>query len=303
MDQGRSGPGRSGFTLIELLVVIAIIGTLVGLLLPAVQSAREAARRTECQNNLRQLGLALHNHCDAFEGLPAARTVSPALHGWCVDLLPFVEQSALHEGYDFSTDYYDPENQPVVLSGQQLFQCPSTPNRNRLVRLASGNKGVWIEPPIHGAAGDYYVHHMAISKSDGTKGDPPLAAFDSLTPLVKITDGLSSTIVVDELAGRPDLYVRRMPNPGEYTSQKGWAAWAGLQSMPLRAYTADGLESGWDCVVNCNNNSGIYSFHPGGANSLFLDGSVHFLKERTAVDVVLSLATRDGGETVSISDL
>ena len=254
-----------GFTLVELLVVIAIIGILMALLIPAVQAAREAARRTQCRNNLKQFGLALQTHHEFRKGLPAARSTIPAGHGWCVDLLPFLEQSSLQRIYDFKKHYYDPANQEAVLTTARGFQCPSTVNQDRLVRLSSGNSNTWIEPPIYGAGGDYFVHHMTITKSDGTTGNPPLAAFNTLTPFSKITDGLSYTIIVNELAGRPDLYVRGAQHGGEYTSQKGWAAWAGYQSMPLRAWTADGLSNGWACAVNCNNHSGIYSFHPSGA--------------------------------------
>ena len=298
MRRGRARTDSRGFTLVELLVVIAIIGILIAILLPAIQSAREAARRTQCKNNLKQIGLAFQNHHDTLKGLPPARTTSPAGHGWCVDLLPYLEQSNLQRIYDFKSHYYAEANQQAVLTGSKDFQCPSTPNQDRLVRLSAGNSNTWIEPPIYGMGGDYYVHHMKITKSDGTTGNPPLAAFNTLTPLSKISDGQSFTILVDELAGRPDLYVRGVQQGGQYASQKGWAAWAGYQSMPLRAWTADGLSSGWACVVNCNNNSGIFSFHPGGANTLFVDASVQWLREGSAADVVLSLATRDGKESV-----
>jgi len=299
MDQQRSGKRRGGFTLVELLVVIAVVGILIALLAPAVQSAREAARRMQCQNNLKQLGLAFQNHVDARTGLPAARTTTPAGHGWCVDLLPFIEESTLYQTYDFAKHYYDPANQTAVLTPSPVFQCPSNPNQNRLVRMASGNANTWIEPPIYGAGGDYFVHHMAITKPDGSKGNPPLAAFNTLTPLSKISDGLSRTIVVDELAGRPDLYVRTGRRMGQFASQKGWAAWAGYQSMPMKAWTADGLAAGWACAVNCNNSSGIYGFHPQGANSLFLDGGVRWLDQSSEVDVVLAMETRDGNEVIS----
>jgi prepilin-type N-terminal cleavage/methylation domain-containing protein/prepilin-type processing-associated H-X9-DG protein len=295
---------RSAFTLVELLVVIAIIGVLIGLLLPAMQAARESARRTSCINNLHQLGIAFQNHHDVKGGLPASRTlreVEPDLwvgNGWTIDLLPYIEGSNLHERFDFGREYYHETNQEVVLQGADLFQCPSTPTFGRIVRLAAFNDPEWIEPPVFGAAGDYYVHHTNVVKPDRTAALPALAAFDELTPFQLITDGLSRTIVVNEMAGRPDRYIRGQLMADQFALQKGWSAWAGYQSMPLRSYNAAGKSPGWECVVNCNNDSGIYSFHPGGSNALFLDASVHFLSEEDEIGVVLSLATRDGEEAV-----
>jgi len=294
-----------GYTLVELLVVVSIIGVLVALLLPAVQSAREAARRTSCINNLKQLGLALHMFHDARGGLPASRTleeVAPDVwvgHGWTIDLLPHIEGSSLHEHFDFRLEYYHEDNQPVVLAGEDLFQCPSTENFGRQVRLAAYNNPEWIEPPIYGAAGDYYVHHTYVVKSDRSRGLPALEAFDKLTPFRKIVDGLSNTLIINEMAGRPDRYVLGRRDGDRYALQKGWSAWAGYQSMPLYSYNAASTNYGWDCVVNCNNDSGIYSFHPHGSNTLMLDGSVRPLTEDAEVDLVLSLATRDGQEATS----
>ena len=295
-----------GFTLIELLVVIAIIGALVALLLPAIQSARESGRRTSCINNLKQLGLAFHMHHDAKGGLPASRTlreVDPDVwvgNGWTIDILPYIEGSVLHKSFNFKLPYYHVDNQLVILQGESLFQCPSTPNFGRLVRLAAFNDPEWIDPPIYGAAGDYYVHHTNVVKPDKTSALPALAAFDELTPFRKITDGLSKTLIVNEMAGRPDRYAFGYRDGESYSQQKGWSAWAGYQSMPLKSYKASGTGYGFDCVVNCNNDSGIYSFHPQGANTLLLDSSVHFLRQDADVAAVLSLATRAGGESTGM---
>src|SRR5688572_8500234 len=136
----RLTEARRGFTLVELLVVIAIIGVLVALLLPAVQSAREAARRMQCTNNLRQLGLALHNHHDVNLVFPAARDekeVTPGVlvvHSWVPRILPFIEQKALLEKYRFDKNWDDGSTNDAaggpIRQHINGFLCPSAPGKN-----------------------------------------------------------------------------------------------------------------------------------------------------------------------------
>ena len=308
---------RRAFTLVELLVVIAIIAILIALLLPAIQSTREAARRSSCQNNLKQLGLAFHNFADANGGLPPARITKPFTHSWAVAILPFIEAEPLRKSYRFDANYCDPVNQPVATTPLSVLLCPSSPGQNRQVRLGLGNGNSYIEPPIYGAAGDYFAHHIISQQSRSgtpTPRKPALKASPGLgltavQRMAAFVDGLSQTILVDEMAMRPEHYVLGVLQSDE-VSQKGWAAWAGYLSMSLVGYSANGTSvwtaaaphEGWDCAVNCNNSAGIYAFHPGGANSLFCDGSVHHLSTATVVDVVLALASRDGRETVNAED-
>src|ERR1700756_2643029 len=107
MPMVRSLQKRRGFTLVELLVVIAIIAILIGLLLPAVQKVREAAARAQCMNNLKQMGLALHNYHSVFGGFPPAKVTTPTTHNWTVFILPYIEQDNLYKRYNFSVNWDD----------------------------------------------------------------------------------------------------------------------------------------------------------------------------------------------------
>src|SRR5262245_27183757 len=126
---------RRGFTLIELLVVLAIIAVLIGLLVPAVQKVRDAAARLSCANNLKQLGLALHNHHDSYGYFPssvrpAGFTSLPRV-SWTINLLPFIEQDNLRRNYDTTTNWSSPANLPLTSLPVKIFQCPAAPNSNR----------------------------------------------------------------------------------------------------------------------------------------------------------------------------
>jgi len=127
---------KSGSTLVELLVVIAIIGVLVGLLLPAVQQAREASRRSSCQNNLRQIGLGIHNHHDVKRYLPSSARPSAASTvraGSLIFLLPFIDQKGLYDRYDLNVTWSDQANLPVTSKRIATYECPSAPRNNNLL--------------------------------------------------------------------------------------------------------------------------------------------------------------------------
>jgi prepilin-type N-terminal cleavage/methylation domain-containing protein/prepilin-type processing-associated H-X9-DG protein len=318
---------RNAFTLVELLVVMSIIALLASLAFPAIMMVREVARKTDCQNNLKQIGLAFHGFVDSNKGLPPARVTSPKTFSWVVAILPFIEGEPLRKAYHENADFCDIVNQPVVTAALHSFQCPSSPTQNRQVKLGIGNQGTYLTTDqlanygypaattaAYGAGGDYFVHHIISSQYDTSGGtisrscalqSMPGLKVTSVQPLSAITDGLSQTIVVDELAMRPVHYIKGVKQADE-TAQAPWSAWAGYQSMTYTPYSEDGVSTwsaanptqGWDCAVNCNNNAGIYAFHTGGANSLFCDGSVHFLSARTSVNVVLALLTRDSNEII-----
>jgi prepilin-type N-terminal cleavage/methylation domain-containing protein/prepilin-type processing-associated H-X9-DG protein len=218
---------RKAFTLVELLVVIAIIAVLIGLLLPAVQKVREAANRMQCQNNLKQIGLAVHGFHDAKKQLPqnhrpASATVSTVRERWFTQILPYLEQDALYSRYDTGTNWDSANNIPLTSTYLKVAVCPSAPSPNRLDANPQNAPQGWGSNPQVAAvtdyAGVYGVHPSFIAANSGI---PSIAAIQnpygaitnsnsagdsSPVTLTDITDGTSNTLLAVESAGRPYLY-------------------------------------------------------------------------------------------------
>jgi prepilin-type N-terminal cleavage/methylation domain-containing protein/prepilin-type processing-associated H-X9-DG protein len=303
---------RSAFTLIELLVVIAIIAVLIGLLLPAVQKVREAANRMACSNKLKQVGLAMHQHHDTYGVFPPGWVYAPFTlpqgnvtqlgggAGTFPCLLPYLEQDALARLYRWDKRAQGPENQPVATTQLPVLQCPSAePNRRVTAVEDPGNYsyGGW------GACGDYGgVKWIDTRLVDMGLVDPAadyrgVLTENYLTRIAEITDGTAQTILVTEMAGRPTLWRAGRPVPGTYAITAAWVA--GTLTFG-QGSSYDGTTKPGPCAINCTNDREVYSFHPGGANAVFADGSVHFLKAGIDIRVFAALVTRAGGEVVTI---
>jgi prepilin-type N-terminal cleavage/methylation domain-containing protein/prepilin-type processing-associated H-X9-DG protein len=315
-----------GFTLVELLVVIAIIGILVALLLPAIQAAREAARRTQCNNNLKQLGVALQNYHDTHKRFPIGTRncdMANSGYGGCgttpatayiweggnhrkgsvlVRLLPFVEAKSLFDTIDPAVDA------EAVISAQgnpelQAYRCPSDPwtNAGSPPSNYATSIGAQAMPDQGGACGNAYpgnffgngpVGHG--STESGLEISGVFSRYSWAARLADVTDGTANTIAMGEI----------LPKCGDH-HQGGWrnanALWTAT-TAPINYPTCPNEAPGSTGFANCNGNAvwqtsqGFKSKHPGGAQFVFCDGSVHFLNQSIQYRTYQQLGDRRDGE-------
>jgi prepilin-type processing-associated H-X9-DG protein len=274
----------------------------------------------KCSNNLKQLGLALHNRHDAQGAFPPAYVNTGPYgnsgysftHGWAPFLLPYIEEDNLYRLYRWDFPLYAPENQDVVTTPLKVFQCPSAPEQNRYMTSAA-----YAAFGTRAACGDYtitlgvdpllaqlgWVDRVGDYRGALTNmAMPALMLSPTLTGtrLADITDGTSTTILLTEDAGRPRLWQAGQAGPNQAIDGGPWDHYKG--SIILQGTTPDGTSKPGRCAVNCSNDHEVYAFHTGGANAVFADGHIQFLKAGMDVRIMARLITRAGREVVSDSD-
>ncbi|WP_437187397.1 DUF1559 domain-containing protein [Planctomicrobium sp. SH668] len=279
----RVAANRHGFTLIELMVVIGIIGVLASLLMPAVQQARESARRTQCKNNLHQIGVALHSFTGTKQQFPEGADFANFLnHSWCTRLLPYLEQSVLYNKYDWNLAWDNQElnsngvtNSSVTQTKIPSLICPSSTKDRPGGTDYGGCYGTSRTGMKAGYGSDEgWTAGLLVpinAKSPNPRKSP--------VALGEVPDGLSNTFLVLECIGKTPPY----------------ASWGdGTNCLPMET----AINAPTDLTSEAFYSS-IYSLHPQGGNALFGDGRVAFLSESIDLQILAGLATRAGSEVVS----
>ncbi len=280
---------RDAFTLIELLVVIAIIAILIGFLLPALQKVRTAADKISCTNNLKQLGLAFQNYYSTEDSLPPGSVTMPQPQAWPMFLLPYIEQEALAKILPRTTAWDDPTVQPYVSKNLPIFVCKNAP-QGRVSKYFNLSFGVCDYTIIY----DIDAGLIALGYLNPWNGDPlgPIGE-DRPCKFSQITDGLSSTILLGEVAGRPQFW-NTAGYTGEETGPAGWAVPNCF--INLDGAKEDGSDQYGPCAVNCYNKHELYGFHDRAAAILFCDGHISLVKYGMSIKILAALVTRNGGE-------
>ena len=302
---------RRGFTLVELLVVIAIIGILIALLLPAVQAAREAARRSQCTNNLKQLGVAMHNYHDTYRKLPIG-AFSCCWGTWKVPILPYIEQQTLGDLYaegpkcddSVSNRYGHSVNLPVTTSrGLSAFYCPSDQPHNPIGNIQSHNYVVNFGNTGYGQQGN--LNGVIFGKAPFRRvtsnciGGTATVCYD----FASILDGLSNTLLTSEVI------------IGQGRDLRGFSWWSDAcqfttyltpnSPLPDRIYTStycNNIRPNPPCAVSTTTDPTMFaarSRHPGGVEAGKCDGSIDFVSETIDIATWRALSTSQGGETIN----
>ncbi len=301
---------HAGFTLVEMLVVVVIIGMLAALLMPAVNLAREAGRRTSCENNIHQIAMAMDKYESANGGFPPILMYpyAGALDsGWMVPLLPHLDQTDLYNQFNRSCNWFDPVNATVVQTRIAVFECPSSPATSRVI--SGTGAAPWATVAYQAATTDYagsgglcsnlqpgYVPDTIDTLNCGAIG------LNHKRAMAEIPDGASNTLLINEMAGRPVSYMGAVGDPTSTLLSSNLnicGAWAAPNYMGFRGFSYDGTIQPGPCGINAaNGKGGIYSFHPSGANVALADCTVRFLSQDTDIYVLIAMVTRNGHEVI-----
>jgi prepilin-type N-terminal cleavage/methylation domain-containing protein len=313
--------GKRGFTLVELLVVIAIIGILIALLLPAVQSAREAARRNQCLNKTRQVCLAIHNYANARKKFPPAVDMEPAklesnrprLFSFLVAILPYHENTALHKIFNFDYTWNHPINATPLSTPIYEFRCPTAMDPEYMVvGGTTGGAAVWAMSNLAGhyfavlgakyncPSGPPYTMTTRPGSPDHCTSVGGLATngvmyTGSATRFKDVTDGTSKTFLVGESSY--DSNGRRVWLVGSISPGDAWAYSGYNMAHPLSSSPRNKLIGGAYVAVGLGNDIGFGSLHTGAAHFGLTDGSVRFISENTSLNILKNFASRAGSES------
>lgn len=315
-----------GFTRADLAVVFGLIALVTVVALPSLHYARETAAGNSCAVRLGKLGKAVDDY-ETTNGFypdawyhPQDVNGSTTYHGFCTKLLPHLGEAELAKKYQWDKPWWAAENQEVVNTRVEVFECPTSP----VEHVRKGLKAV-------GSAAEFPDRTMAIGDFiilrgyyDYASSPPPVdarvmgmlmglsdpgprdMAVDVRPRREMVTDGLAHTAMIGERCGRPGYWVQGKKVSDTNTLFGFDGGWASYQSVWPRTFEDDGKAIATQGVgpktINCNNGFGVYSFHPGGANVVFGDGAVHFLNEKISSDVFLALLSRQRGEVLDSGD-
>jgi prepilin-type N-terminal cleavage/methylation domain-containing protein/prepilin-type processing-associated H-X9-DG protein len=304
----QRGFSRFGFTLVELLVVIAIVGVLIALLLPAVQKVREAANRASCQNNLHQIGLALHSYHDGHGSFPSGylnKPINPSNPdqtapgwGWAALLLPYIEQDNLAQQINFGLQVEHPSNLAARTTIVNLYVCPSDRSTGIFTIYDKNNQ------PLAQATTNSYAacHGIGVDLDEELDDFNGMFSRNSRVRFADVTDGTSNTIAIGERssfftqtpwAGAVSFGTTRI-TPGAPTNNP-----TAIEDAPTQTLVHISVHT-----LNDPNSDpeDFFTPHTGTGNFLFVDGSVRPVSTGISISVLQALATRDGGEVINPDD-
>ncbi|MBN2216557.1 MAG: DUF1559 domain-containing protein, partial [Pirellulales bacterium] len=318
------GVRSRGFTLVELLVVISIIGVLIALLLPAVQAAREAARRITCTNNLKQMGLAMQSYHDALESFPPSYVIWPGGGGvngtpdpatrdagpgwaWAALLLPRLEQQSLHDSINFGLPCWHAENHAPTQAILNVFQCPSAIEADRVINVKTrdGNNLATFGPSCYVANAGNEEPWEHTTDDYSAIADGPIYR-NSRNTLDDISDGTSTTVLVGEHTPElsektwvgvvPGAWVTAKPPYDATSTAKPAATLVNAHSGPSSTESPSKIHVPTDPSRPI---CGWFSAHASGCNVVMSDGSVHFISHLISPTTWAGLCTMSGHEVIS----